>query len=444
MPKAGIKAPAQCTLPARWRRGALRAAAAASAVIAAALAGCRADDALTAGSARRVTIGEFARPAEEAAVSGMEPAAGGVANGQPGHSRPGPIVQPGAAPVAAVRPTAPAVAGVPAPAGAAIAVARPGDRILVDSLVGQVSGKPIYADDFLAPIEDRLIALRRTSPTTFVGDAQELIKAALREVVYSELFLADAEADLTPEQQVGLLAFLREREREIIRQKEGYRAKAESSLREREQRSLSEQVESERQRMLIQDMLRRKVAPRAIVSWRDVQREFERRQATINPPPQMIVRRLTLDPASQAPLVDLVTSSLATGVSFDAMIATSPELGAVLTDLPPLDLDAEGMPQVANEAYRNALKGLNQGDTGAPFDSRGQLVWLHVVDVRRAPVKTIYDPDIQLTLLATLRGRRGEEERDRYLQKLLDKGIYDDLDRMFQRLYDVAMARYNR
>jgi len=53
---------------------------------------------------------------------------------------------------------------------------EPGTRIIVDSLVGQVNGRPIYADTFFQPIRDQLRAIaRRTTQREFLEQAQEVI-----------------------------------------------------------------------------------------------------------------------------------------------------------------------------------------------------------------------------------------------------------------------------
>jgi hypothetical protein len=415
-----------------------------SALVAIVIGGC--DSSRISGPARTVSLSDFAATESHASpeVQGDQAVPSAV-------QLPGAVLHPGVR-LPGVR-DAPRAAGAPAGPEARLGElgavesgppARAGDRLLVDSLVGQVSGRPIYADDFLAPIEDRLTQMRRSSPATFVREAEALIRDTLRGVVFNELFLADAESELTPEQQMGLFAFLRERQREIIRESGGYREGAEAFLREREQRSLSEQVETERQSLLINDMLRRRVWPRAIVSWRDVQREFERQRDRINPRPQMLVQRLVLDPATQGPLVQSFTAALAAGVPFDRIITDQPELTEAVSDLPALELDDSGAPRLDNEAYRAVLTGLAAGAVGGPIESRGQQVWLHVRDISRPPVQTIYDPEVQLGLLNTLHARRREEAQARYAQRLLDKGVYDDIDRMLMRLYDVALARYGR
>ena len=81
---------------------------------------------------------------------------------------------------------------------------KPGESVIVDSLVGHVNGRPIFADEFLEPIEDRL--LRASEETIGIQREQVfmmIINDWLREVVLNELILAVAQASLTEQQQMG-------------------------------------------------------------------------------------------------------------------------------------------------------------------------------------------------------------------------------------------------
>ena len=55
---------------------------------------------------------------------------------------------------------------------------------------------------------------------------------------------------------------------------------------------------------------------------------------------------------------------------------------------------------------------------------------------------SIYDPTVQRVLKNAIRARRSQEEWNRYIESLLERGIYNELDEMSERLYDIAIARY--
>ena len=67
------------------------------------------------------------------------------------------------------------------------------------------------------------------------------------------------------------------------------------------------------------------------------------------------------------------------------------------------------------------------------------------MSVDRPPGITLYDdPQVQRRLGEDIRKRRNKQEWDRYVNSLLDRGIYDELDDMADRLYRIALLRYGR
>ena len=70
--------------------------------------------------------------------------------------------------------------------------AQMGQRVVVDSLIGQVNGRPIYADEVLSPIMDRLQAEYLELPyASFRQRLITLVMDQLNAVVLNELIVAD-------------------------------------------------------------------------------------------------------------------------------------------------------------------------------------------------------------------------------------------------------------
>src|SRR5690606_25770339 len=85
----------------------------------------------------------------------------------------------------------------------------PGELVVIDSLVGEVNGRPIYAEQFFAPIDAYLRdRAGRLNATEFDRELDLVIQTQLRTVVQNELFLAQARAGLTPEEQQGLFHWM--------------------------------------------------------------------------------------------------------------------------------------------------------------------------------------------------------------------------------------------
>ena len=75
----------------------------------------------------------------------------------------------------------------------------PGQTWPVEGLVGQVNGRPVFADAFFNPIEDRLIAIAAMPDRAEARRALvAVVSREFKETVDSELVVADAESQLSP------------------------------------------------------------------------------------------------------------------------------------------------------------------------------------------------------------------------------------------------------
>ena len=187
----------------------------------------------------------------------------------------------------------------------------------VESLVGQVNGRPIYAEEFFEPIEDQLRVIaagadRAQARRTLEAFVAQRFKAA----VDSELVVAEAESKLSPEQQAGLFAWLRSLQEETIAQRGGIRAAAEESLQEEEGGSIEDFLRITRDTQLARRLLNERIEPRAIVSWRDVEQEYERRRGEFNPRPQIRIGRVRLSVETDAAAIERVKALVAEGKDF--------------------------------------------------------------------------------------------------------------------------------
>jgi hypothetical protein len=385
------------------------------------------------GDARTVTIAEFAQPAAaEGAVAPTEVAGAtetvqpvvATALGDAGGIDPYDFVEPDEfSDRAILRPT------------------EPGETVIVDSLVGHVNGRPVFADDFLQPIEDRLL---RAAEDTSGVERQQVFRAIindwLQDVVTNELLLAEAEASLSSEQQMGLFAWLRMMYDEEIRRGGGTRSGAEQR-RQKEGENLDEYLGGQKDIVLIHQLQQSKIQPRVIVSWRDIEREYKRRYAEFNPLATVTLARIRLNPVTQAALVDTVNARLAAGASFTEI---AEELGYADGGVwETFEMGPGGITDIeVNALMKQALEGLEQGDTSEPFALGPAMLWLHVVEVQRPGARSIYEPAVQLGLRNTIRARRANTEWFRYVNSLLERGVYDELEDMAERLYQIAMDRY--
>ncbi|MFO0873174.1 MAG: hypothetical protein U0575_04285 [Phycisphaerales bacterium] len=331
-----------------------------------------------------------------------------------------------------------------APGGANESRARRGTWV-IDSLVGQINGRPIFADEFLDPISDRLRqiveemdrAQSRKAILTIVGQRFE-------EWVNNELIIAEAESLLSPEQKQGVLAFLKDfQENEIVR-RGGTRSSAEESLSEQTGQTLEEFMKTTRNQALAADLLRKRVRPRAIVSWRDIERAFQREQARINPGASVQIGRLGLVTQADAAKIEQVKARLAAGGTFEEVLR---ELDLEYDNEWPKEfkLGPEGMEGLPfADDIRAKLKDLKVGQATEPITQGRRTVWYGLLGRDEPPPRTIFDPEVQIGIRQELQAIRDTEERERYIASLRERWIAENIDEMRVRLIDIALKRYWR
>ncbi len=319
----------------------------------------------------------------------------------------------------------------------AVGVAYP-----VEGLVGQINGRPVYADEFLLPLEDRILRIVAELPLAqAVRELDILIARRFDEYVNSELIIAEAESRLTAEQQQGVLAWLRNVQEETITNRGGTRDAASESIEDEFGVSIEEFMAQRRSLALGQDLLRKRVQPRAIVSWRDVVQAYRRQFAEFNPPSRVRIGRVRLHREREAAQVDEIESAVADGADFAAIvaIAEAPDGGAWIE----IELPAEGL-QATTLAIpvRDRLDVAAPGSVGEPLDQGAFRTWFTVLAVERPPARSLYDPEVQLSLENQLSSMRFAQEQDRYISSLSDRWVADNLDRMLARLLAISRLRY--
>ena len=314
----------------------------------------------------------------------------------------------------------------------------------VDALVGQINGHPVFADSFFDPIDDQLLRAA-ANPDRVVGREQFIrtVKAQFKETVDSELVVAEAESQLSPEQQQGLLAWLRSAQEATIAERGGSRAAAEASLQAEEDKTLDEFMEQRRQVALAGRLLNQKIEPRAIVSWREVLQAYERDRKIYNPPEQIAIGRIKFDTATEADKIERMKKLVAEGKTFSELVKefSIPDNGVWQKgDLPANGL--EGLP--LNDTVIARLKNLKVGQVSEPIQKDGFISWLAVAAIERPQVRTVYDRDLQLSIYDQLRGIRKTIERQRYIGTLRSRWVTDDIGEMEERLIAFALERYWR
>ena len=203
----------------------------------------------------------------------------------------------------------------------------------IESLVGQINGRPVYAEEFLLPLEDRILRIVAESPLAeAVRSVDALVMQRFREFVDSELIIAEAESKLDSQQQQGVLAWLKSVQEDTIADRGGTRDTASASIEEEFGVSFDEFMLERRSLALASDLLRKRVQPRAIVSWRDIEQAYRRNYATFNPSPTLQIGRIRFSTKRETEKVEQAKALIAGGADFAAVCAAMdiPDGGAWL------------------------------------------------------------------------------------------------------------------
>ncbi len=312
----------------------------------------------------------------------------------------------------------------------------------IDGLIGQINGRPIYADEFLLPISDRIIRMSVELPReTAVAQANALTTSRFRVFINNELISAEAESMLSPEMQQGLFGWLRSMQEETIAQRGGNRALAEASIEDEFQMSMDEFLEQRRTVALASDLLRKRVTPRTIISWRDIEQAYRNRWDEFNPPASLRIGRLRFNTTRDAERIAEVKKLIADGKSFAEMCSQLeiPDQGFWLEVL----LPKEGIMETSLvSTIKSRLENLPIGATSDSLDQGAYISWFSPLQIVQAEGMSIYDPEVQISLEAQLSDIRFRTEQNRYLSSLRNRWISEDINKMLIRLRKIAFNRY--
>ncbi|MBC24119.1 MAG: hypothetical protein CMJ32_09430 [Phycisphaerae bacterium] len=319
----------------------------------------------------------------------------------------------------------------------------PGQMWTVDSLIGQVNGRPIFADEFLLPIEARLIEFarmpsREQGRTMFVQRVETLFD----DWVDSELIIAEAESLLTSQQKQGLFAWLQNLRESEIATRGGSSASAQQSIQDQFGVSMGEFIDSQKNLALGQTLLNRRVEPRSIVSWRDVLREYEKEFEFFNPPSVVKLGRIRIR-NSQPEQLEMVVGYFQDGWSF-SQVAEKLEMadGGMWMEF---QVEAAGIESIQlADPIKSKLVGLDIDQASEPVQDRSGTTWFAILEIVEPKTFGIFDPNVQLSIRGRLKEIRKARERVRYIESLRSQWVTEDIEQMKQRLVDVALERYWR
>lgn len=318
--------------------------------------------------------------------------------------------------------------------------------VIIDAKVGDINGKAIYASEFFKSLDARFRAEAQTLPRNeWLAKADAEIRRKLNDLVNQELLRAEALASLTPEQRsYGIRAFMNSIRRDLRLRNQGSTALASRRLADESGSGLTvdEMLQQRTEQALVAQQLDAKVRQRVHISWREIQREYDRLWDEFNPNPTAMYRLIRV-PTDDTDAIATIADALGTGTPFE-QVAALPANGHRNSEggLIPREL-ADGLASVKlvrSETVNEAARSLAPGEVVGPIADDGFTYWIQLDRVVRQATP-LYDA--QLLIAAQLQDSAGNEEFRNYIDQLRADASYTDLDRMARRLLAIAADRYD-
>ncbi|USN98144.1 MAG: hypothetical protein H6810_08105 [Phycisphaeraceae bacterium] len=313
--------------------------------------------------------------------------------------------------------------------------------VLLDAKVGDINGRPVFASEFLSPLEGNLRAkAREMGRDAWMQFAAGQIQTQLRSLITDELLRAEALSRLTVDQKAGLRRFLQDVRQNLISESGGSQQLAESRLRREQGLTEQEYLRQHEERTLVRYTIQEEISDRVNVSWRDIVRRYRRDDAKYHPQPSAKFEIMRVDAANEQ-AVAWVNDAIASGRPFSEIVDSEYNTWStegrvsVIPFTPPRDqYEFFGPPEINSPAQT-----LAEGETAGPIPFKDALLWLHLDSIVQDSI-SLYDA--QLDIAAQLRSERVNESLQEYIDRLLGRASVTDVNAMIRRLVGIAADRY--
>lgn len=316
------------------------------------------------------------------------------------------------------------------------------EPVLIESKVGDVNGRPIFAIEFLEPMAARLAAEAERMPRQqWVVWANQQIERGLADIITDELLRAEALSRLSSEDKQGLRSFLQSMRKDLASGAAGSRALAARRLAEQQGMSEDEYMRAEEQKILISTTLRRDIDNRVNVAWRDIEQRYQRDLEIYQPLPTAVFRLIRV-PTEDVEAMEFVETALAQGRPFEEVAAESgsnykPDEGGL--DEMPFEGPYAEAAFFGGQTLNEQAHSLAPGEWTGPFEMGTYSGWLKLEEIRREAI-SLYDA--QLPIYEQVLTERRSAELKRFMDRLESRASFTSLEEMRDRIFAVADERY--
>ncbi len=320
---------------------------------------------------------------------------------------------------------------------------KPGEKWTIESLIGQINGRPVYAGKFMTSIEDRILRIVAENPPASAERLiEKLIQERFQQYINNELIISEAEGMLSPEMQAGIFAWIQSLQEQTLAGNGGNRTSASQSLEDQFGMNMEQYLKEKRDEALASDLLRRRVEPRTIVSWRDVERQYSMLEKEFNPEPRITIGRIRLQLSDELEIQN-VQKSFKSGQTF-VQVATAlklPEGEGVNWKQYPLPKNGIAGLELSDD-IKKTLLAVERGKETEEVRKGSTVTWYCVTNVQQQTTRSIFDSALQRSIRRGLKEQRATYERNRFLASLRDRWVTNDIDQMTKRLILIAKERY--
>ena len=318
---------------------------------------------------------------------------------------------------------------------------KPGEKWTIESLIGQINGRPVYAGKFMTSIEDRILRIVAENPP---GNAQRLIEKLIQDrfqqYINNELIISEAEGMLSPEMQAGIFAWIQSIQEQTVAGNGGNRTSASQSIEDQFGMNMEQYLKEKRDEALASDLLRRRVEPRTIVSWRDVERQYSMLEKEFNPEPRITIGRIRLQVSDELEIKN-VQERFKRGETFAQVVTALNVPDGGKWQQYPLPKNGLAGLELADD-IKKILLAVENGHVTEELRKGSTATWYCVTNVQEQATRSIFESALQRSIRRGLKEQRGAYERNRYLASLRDRWVTNDIDQMTKRLIVIAWERY--
>ena len=375
---------------------------------------------------------------------------------------------------------------------------RIGIPITVEALVGQVNGRPVYANAVLDPLSDQLDAnANRMSRTAFYDSlippvstplpaitslalyfevenmGTSLVGGRMYDLVKNDLLLSEARSGMTREQEYGLFAVIGQMRSDLASAQGGSQTKMRQDIEQHSGVSVERFLEFQRDLILIEALDRQEIWPKVNVTWRDIQREFEQisfgefipagepdeaRTDAVLLGLQKGIPLGSIDAAQGSvtiekiqlslddPRVEEVKQGFASGLAFSdvvelVQISTVERGNGYWRKTFKMGMGGVADIDVA-DMIKSKLVGAVVGDVLPPTQLRTTMLWVSIAQ-KQKPI-SLYNRRIQIALRNALRWVQFNREKNRFVQSLWGEGSIHEVKAMAERVASIAVRRHHR